>query len=62
MDKLFISSVGTGIGKTLVTSILCHQLSHAGRAVAAIKPVVSGFCAEDSESDSALLLRHWVNR
>jgi dethiobiotin synthetase len=57
MDTLFISSVGTGIGKTLVTSILCHQLRHAGRAVAAIKPVVSGFRADDSESDPALILR-----
>jgi dethiobiotin synthetase len=57
MDRLFVSSVGTGIGKTLVTSILCHQLKQAGRAVAAIKPVVSGFRADDSESDPALLLR-----
>jgi dethiobiotin synthetase len=57
MDRLFISSVGTGIGKTLVTSILCHQLRCSGRGVRAIKPVVSGFCDDDSESDPALILR-----
>jgi dethiobiotin synthetase len=57
MDRLFISSVGTGIGKTLVTSILCHQLTQSGRAAFAIKPVVSGFRADDPESDPALILR-----
>ena len=30
---LYITSVGTGIGKTLVTAILCHQLTRVGRAV-----------------------------
>ena len=56
MDKLFISSVGTGIGKTLVTTILCRQLTQLGRSVAAIKPVVSGF-RTDLESDPAPILR-----
>ena len=56
MDKLFITSVGTGIGKTLVTAILCHQLTQLGRSVAAIKPVVSGF-RTDLASDPALILR-----
>ncbi len=57
MDKLFISSVGTGIGKTLVTSVLCDQLRRAGRTVAAIKPIVSGFRDDDCESDPAVILR-----
>ncbi len=43
MRGLFITSVGTGIGKTLITTILCHQLRAQGRAVVALKPVVSGF-------------------
>ena len=30
MSGLFITSVGTGIGKTLVTAILCHQLDSRG--------------------------------
>jgi dethiobiotin synthetase len=57
MDKLLIAAVGTGIGKTLVTSILCHQLTQLGRAAIAIKPVVSGFRADDQDSDPALILR-----
>jgi dethiobiotin synthetase len=57
MGGLFITSVGTGIGKTLVTSILCRQLTSAGRTVRAIKPVISGFSADDPASDPALILQ-----
>jgi len=57
MRGLFITSVGTGIGKTLITTILCHQLRDQGRAVTALKPVVSGFSADDPASDPALILR-----
>jgi dethiobiotin synthetase len=57
MRSLFITSVGTGIGKTLVTAILCHQLTSAGRTVRALKPVVSGFSPDDPASDPALILR-----
>ncbi len=57
MDTLLISSVGTGVGKTLVTSILCHQLTQAGRSVLAIKPVVSGFVPDDPDSDPSLILK-----
>jgi dethiobiotin synthetase len=57
MRAMFITSVGTGIGKTLVTAILCHQLTFAGRTVRALKPVVSGFSPDDPASDPALILR-----
>lgn len=57
MSHLFITGVGTGVGKTLVTTILCHQLRAAGRAVWAVKPVVSGFDERDPESDPVLILR-----
>jgi dethiobiotin synthetase len=57
MAALVITSVGTGIGKTLVTAILCHQLTLAGRTVRAIKPVVSGFSHADLASDPTLILR-----
>jgi dethiobiotin synthetase len=57
MPALMITSVGTNVGKTLVTAILCHQLTLAGRTVHAIKPVVSGFTPEDPTSDPALILR-----
>jgi dethiobiotin synthetase len=57
MSGLFITGVGTGVGKTLVTTILCHQLRAMGRSVTALKPVVSGFAENDPESDPALILR-----
>ncbi len=57
MQGLFVTAVGTGIGKTLVTAILCHQLTSVGRPVRAIKPVVSGFSPDDPASDPALILR-----
>ena len=33
MRGLFVTAIGTGIGKTLVTAILCRQLTLAGRKV-----------------------------
>ena len=57
MPAIYITSVGTGIGKTLVTAILCYQLTCVGRTVRAIKPVVSGFSPDDPSSDPALILR-----
>jgi dethiobiotin synthetase len=57
MSGLFITGVGTGVGKTLVTTILCYQLRDLGRSVSAFKPVVSGFVDDDPQSDPALILR-----
>ncbi len=57
MSRLFLTGTGTGVGKTLVTTILCHQLRSLGRRVQALKPVVSGFSDDDPESDPALILR-----
>jgi dethiobiotin synthetase len=57
MNGLFITGVGTGVGKTLVMTILGHQLRGIGRRVEALKPVVSGFLEHDPESDPALILR-----
>jgi dethiobiotin synthetase len=57
MSGLFITGIGTGVGKTLVTTILCHQLRAMGRRVSALKPVVSGFVEDDPESDPARILR-----
>lgn len=55
--KLCITSSGTGIGKTLVTASLCHQLRQRGDAAAAFKPVISGFSYDDKESDLHILLQ-----
>ncbi|HZW34882.1 MAG TPA: adenosylmethionine--8-amino-7-oxononanoate transaminase [Isosphaeraceae bacterium] len=56
MPSFFITGVGTGVGKTLVTTILCQQLRRLGRTVSALKPIVSGFSDEDPHSDPALIL------
>lgn len=55
--SFFITSTGTGIGKTLLTAILCHQLTRAGHDVQALKPIMTGFSYDDPHSDSALILR-----
>jgi len=51
MKSFFITSSGTDIGKTLVVSLLCHQLIGSGKKVHAIKPVITGW-QEEQESDS----------
>lgn len=56
MGTLFITSSGTGIGKTLVTATLCHQLRAQRRMVQALKPVISDFTDGDPETDTALIL------
>ncbi len=53
MSAFFITSSGTGVGKTLVTASLCHQLRRKGEVVEALKPVISGF---DLGSDTHVLL------
>lgn len=58
MTTIFVTSSGTGIGKTFVTLRLLAELEAAGRHVQALKPVASGFdAAAPDGSDSALLLR-----
>lgn len=57
MSRLFLTGTGTGVGKTLVTCLLVRQLRAAGRAVRALKPVISGFDPSDvADSDTGRLL------
>jgi dethiobiotin synthetase len=57
MTALFVTATGTDIGKTFVTAGLIRHLRAAGRAVAAVKPVVSGFEPDAwRASDPAVLL------
>jgi dethiobiotin synthetase len=57
MTAIFITGTGTDVGKTFVTVGLIHHLRAAGRMVDAIKPVVSGFDADDpASSDPGVLL------
>jgi dethiobiotin synthetase len=58
LTAIFITATGTDVGKTFVAASLIGYLQQMGRAVQAIKPVVSGFEAEHPEtSDSGILLR-----
>jgi len=57
MGALFVTSTGTGIGKTFVTAALVTYFRAQGRAVDAFKPVLSGFDpgnAEDSDTGALL--------
>ena len=58
VQRWFVTSTGTDIGKTLVSAALAHQFREAGRSVSVLKPVLSGFDRTEAEhSDSGILLR-----
>ena len=57
---LFVSSTGTGAGKTFVTRGLAAALRAGGRSVAALKPIETGFTEPNPTpelTDAALLAR-----
>ena len=57
MSAVFVTATGTDIGKTFVTAALIHELRRRGRAVDALKPVVSGFDpVQLAASDPGVLL------
>jgi dethiobiotin synthetase len=57
MTAAFITATGTDIGKTFLTAGLIRHIRGAGGAVAAIKPIVSGFDPGAWQgSDPAVLL------
>src|SRR5262249_27065093 len=57
MTAVFITATGTDIGKTFLTAGLIRHIRGAGGAVAAIKPIVSGFDPGAwQDSDPAVLL------
>ena len=57
MTALFVTATGTDVGKTFVTAALIRHLRGTGKAVAAVKPVVSGFEPDHwQDSDPAALL------
>ena len=58
MTAIFITAAGTDVGKTFVAAGLIRRLRAKGRAVDAIKPVISGFdLARAGDSDCGVLLR-----
>ena len=57
MAAYFVTSTGTDVGKTFVTAGLIRYLRTSNQAVAALKPVVSGYDSSVVEtSDPAVLL------
>lgn len=57
MSAIFVTATGTDVGKTFVTAGLVSVLRERGRAVEALKPVVTGFAPETAEaSDPGVLL------
>lgn len=57
MSGLLVTATGTEVGKTFVTSGLLRAARRAGRPVAALKPVLTGYdAAGAAESDAGRLL------
>jgi dethiobiotin synthetase len=54
MKRFFITSSGTDIGKTFIAAALAKQLSEEGHQVQVLKPVMSGYTAEDSDAHTLL--------
>lgn len=54
---VFVTGAGTEIGKTLIACALTHQIKALGIAVGVLKPVISGFDADNPQkSDTGCLL------
>lgn len=57
MKTFFITGSGTEVGKTYVTCALTRALLKAGKTVAAVKPVISGYEEDNlANSDSGQIL------
>ena len=54
MTSCFITAIGTGVGKTLVTAALAHQLAARGYHPHPLKPVMSGLDTPEP-SDAAII-------
>ena len=56
MKRYFITAIGTGIGKTFITSALAQYLYKKNKNIVALKPVISGFNNDKvAESDSFII-------
>jgi dethiobiotin synthetase len=57
MSTVFVTATGTDVGKTFVTARLVAELRAARRSVLALKPVASGFDADNvAATDTGVLL------
>lgn len=48
MKGVFVTGTGTGVGKSVVSAAIVHQLAATGQRVAAFKPVVTGLDEPDA--------------
>lgn len=55
MQKIFITSSGTNVGKTLFTCALVKAIKAEGKNVHAIKPIISGFKEAKKPNDISLI-------
>ena len=57
MSAVFVTATGTDIGKTFVIAGVIRHIRASGGAIAAVKPIVSGFNPQAcQDSDPAVLL------
>ena len=49
MKIIFITAIGTDVGKTFVTCSLCQQLLRSNYKIRALKPVISGWNEMDND-------------
>ncbi len=62
-NGIFVTGTDTGIGKTIVSCAVIHELVQQGYKVAAMKPIASGaqYIKEQLQNDDALSLMQYVN-
>lgn len=56
MSGYFIAGAGTDVGKTFVTRALIECARRREMAVAAYKPIITGYVPYDNKSDTALII------
>lgn len=55
MQKIFITSSGTGVGKTLFTCALIEVIRGENKNIHALKPIISGFKENKKPNDISLI-------
>lgn len=58
MTAIFITAIGTNVGKTFFTAALTHQLRMQNKSVRALKPIISGYENDHhAVSDTGILMQ-----
>ena len=60
-NGIFITGTDTGIGKTIASCAVMHELAKQGHKVAGMKPIASGACLQDGQlqnEDALALIQH----